>query len=106
MRSGFSRIGYCPIGAAVRQGRGCSVYYRASLRRRHHLRVLLFQSAMTRFHSPHNAFLDHIWGQAVKSALKGVAGVDTFAVYPGLAILPVDIVTQQGLVKLLDIVVV
>src|SRR5690349_19488931 len=104
MRSGISGIRHCPIGAAIGQRRGGSVYYRASPRRR--LGVPLFQSAITCLHGPHNAFLDHIWGQAVKSTLKGVAGVDTFAVYPSLAVLPVDIVAEKNLVKLLDIVVV
>src|SRR5437016_2566755 len=51
-------------------------------------------SGPTRLDHSHDAFLDHLGGQAVERALKRVARVDFLAVNPSLAILPVDVVAE------------
>ena len=52
------------------------------------------------------ALLDHIRWQAIKGALERIAGMDPLAVYPGLPVLPVNIIAEKDLVKLLDVVVI
>src|SRR5207244_366017 len=51
----------------------------------------------------HDAFFDDLRRQSVQRALERVARVDVFAVNPRFAILPVDVVAQQGLVHLVDV---
>jgi len=66
-------------------------------------RLLGGETAEAGFDGADNALLDHVRWQTIECALEGITGVDLLAVDPGFAILPVDVVSQQQLVHLVDV---